>query len=676
MAADRSFPGSAEPISPEYVSQRGFNTAFRGFEPNEVRQFLGQVADSLRYLRERVAQLDDARREAEDRAAHPQLDDETLVSAMGAETASILRSARAAAVEIRAKAEEDASHVLEDARARADTTRAEAEAARERRLADAEAEAERLTHSLIEEAERTRDTSRAEAEALRAQAEQERRVTVEAAQAIREKILTDLARRRKVATVQIEQLRAGRERLLEAYLVVRRTLDEVTDELQRADAEARLAAETVGRAAAARDTLVDPGPVDLPTLGVQGSGSEGDSTQASRDGPYDPPNGTGAGGSSGGEVAPDAPAAGVAAFGDAAERSDSRVGNQSANAENGRGVERVGVLQDTETAENGRDRASSGRAGAGDRTRPGTRRRAGTGPSATVAEQPGSTEASGATHEVAELAAGSVEQLFARLRADQAQLPEDAEGNGADLDEPTEEELAEAGVRTDEDELLLQRRDDGILEVESGLVRRLKRALQDEQNNLLDRIRNVHGVPTAQSVLMSVEVDQERFATAARPFLERAARAGTTFGRRVTDPDAPEARTAKGVGIGDIAGDLAKAIVEPLRRRIEQAFEQSDDEDPAVLNEALSAAYREWKTQRIETVAGDQVAAAFSRAAFLAVPEGTRLRWVVDDVSGFCPDCDDNVLAGGVLKGEAYPTGQLHPPAHAGCRCVLALASD
>src|SRR2546430_1796534 len=59
----------------------------------------------------------------------------------------------------------------------------------------------------------------------------------------RAKVLGDLGRRRKLAQVQVAQLRAGRERLLDAYRTVRRTLDEVSDELQRADAEARLAAE-------------------------------------------------------------------------------------------------------------------------------------------------------------------------------------------------------------------------------------------------------------------------------------------------------------------------------------------------------------------------------------------------------------------------------------------------
>ena len=43
---------------------------------------------------------------------------------------------------------------------------------------------------------------------------------------------------------------------------------------------------------------------------------------------------------------------------------------------------------------------------------------------------------------------------------------------------------------------------------------------------------------------------------------------------------------------------------------------------------------------------------------------------VVDDGGVPCPDCDDNSLAGSVPKGEPFPTGDLHPPAHPGCRCI------
>ncbi len=58
------------------------------------------------------------------------------------------------------------------------------------------------------------------------------------------------ARRRRVLHSQIEQLRAGRERLAETIGDVRTAVDHITDELFRAEDEARLAAEEAGRQAA------------------------------------------------------------------------------------------------------------------------------------------------------------------------------------------------------------------------------------------------------------------------------------------------------------------------------------------------------------------------------------------------------------------------------------------
>src|SRR5204862_2964917 len=65
------------------------------------------------------------------------------------------------------------------------------------------------------------------------------RELVDEALATRERVLGDLARRKRVAQAQIEELKTGRQRLLDAYRVVRTTLDDVTEQLHRADAEAR-----------------------------------------------------------------------------------------------------------------------------------------------------------------------------------------------------------------------------------------------------------------------------------------------------------------------------------------------------------------------------------------------------------------------------------------------------
>lgn len=54
--------------------------------------------------------------------------------------------------------------------------------------------------------------------------------------------------------------------------------------------------------------------------------------------------------------------------------------------------------------------------------------------------------------------------------------------------------------------------------------------------------------------------------------------------------------------------------------------------------------------------------------------DGASSRWIVDNGGVACPDAEDNALAGGVCKGDPFPTGDLHPPAHPGCRCLAAPA--
>ena len=57
-------------------------------------------------MRQLQSSLEELLREAESRAVHPALDENTLLSAVGEETASILRTAHAAAADIKGKAED------------------------------------------------------------------------------------------------------------------------------------------------------------------------------------------------------------------------------------------------------------------------------------------------------------------------------------------------------------------------------------------------------------------------------------------------------------------------------------------------------------------------------------------------------------------------------------------
>jgi DivIVA domain-containing protein len=662
-------------LNPESIESRSFATAFRGYDTGEVRAFLNRVAGEIRAWRERAENLESAWHSAEERAARPPvLDEDTLMAAVGEETAAILRTARAAAADLRSKAAEEAERTvaeaqeaaaatLEAARAEAEATTGGARTEAERVLSEAQAESARMlaaASSALEEATAVAgreaaevlaqaraeaaalvERARAEAQAVRDEAEQERRLTLEGAQATRDRILEDLSRRRRVATVQIEQLRAGRERLAESYAVVRRTLEEVQSELSRADAEARAAADEVGRRleVAPEVRLGEPQPPRAAVPGGAGGGGE-----------------AGDGGEAAGEATGEAGGAGGA----------------------GDGGEVAG--------------------GAGGSTRPGS---------------------------------SAVEELFARIRATETAVPPsappsfspppsslppppsapppgspsplsmappapaprkaskrartpDQPGPAAGEEQPAVDAPAEAGVPAeagpsgdeeaspDGEERLLQRRDEAVVELELTLTRRLKRALQDEQNDLLDRLRALRGQPTSEALLADEGAQLDRYVEAARPLLADAASAGAEFAAAVLG--------AEGLGdlefaVDDLAVQCAESIVGPLRRRLEQAVVQAQGEDQAYLVETIGAAYREWKTQKVESLAGDILTAAFGRGVWRTVPDGGRVRWLVDRSEGPCPDCDDDALAGALPVTDAFPTGQHHPPAHPGCRCLLAPAA-
>jgi len=245
----------------------------------------------------------------------------------------------------------------------------------------------------------------------------------------------------------------------------------------------------------------------------------------------------------------------------------------------------------------------------------------------------GNTEAASSTEPL--VTAGQVEN------ADQVEMAADAE--------------------TAERDPLLARRDEVLGPIVATLARRLKRALTDDQNDILDRLRA--GKSWGADVLPEEKEHIERYSKAGVEQLVESARAGATFTGGKSD-DAP--------GVEDIASDLAGAIVAPLRRRLEGESSEAATGDEAAVVEQVGAAFRDWKGARIERLAGDEAVAAFSRAALAAKDSKTSFKWLVDDDGADCPDCDDNALAGPVPRGESFPTGHPHPPAHAGCRCLLA----
>jgi len=259
-------------LTPDEIVQRSFTTSFRGFTEAEVRAFLKRVSEEVVATREREAELVAAIDSLEEQLRMPRpLNEPEMLDALGVETTRLLRSAREAADEIRSKGEERAAQLLEEARAVAERIGTEAEEFSRTRTDEAVAHAAALVAEAEARAMETRAALETFADEQHTRALREAEDVVEAARAqgkemldeakaTRERVLADLLRRRTLLTAQIDELRTGRDHLLDAYRVVKRTFLEATGAL--AQVEQRAAAERAagGPVDVAEDALEVPHP--------------------------------------------------------------------------------------------------------------------------------------------------------------------------------------------------------------------------------------------------------------------------------------------------------------------------------------------------------------------------------------------------------------------------------
>ncbi|MBM3730793.1 MAG: DivIVA domain-containing protein, partial [Actinobacteria bacterium] len=204
-----------DPSSPAAVSAAAFSVARRGYDQAEVRDFLRMVAAELARLQERERFLESELKAMQTRgmSAPGVLDEEVVTTLLGEEAARVLGAAREASTQIRQRAEENATRLVKEAAADAARLREEAEL----------------------EAVRRRDDAAGDAEAEIELAKQQGREMVNEAREYREKVLSELARRRELARTQIEQLVANRDRLLNAFERARLATDDVMTGLVSVD---------------------------------------------------------------------------------------------------------------------------------------------------------------------------------------------------------------------------------------------------------------------------------------------------------------------------------------------------------------------------------------------------------------------------------------------------------
>ena len=257
-----------------------------------------------------------------------------------------------------------------------------------------------------------------------------------------------------------------------------------------------------------------------------------------------------------------------------------------------------------------------------------------------------------------------MESIFARLRADGAASPSGTkkEARGAteldpDSGKSSSAPEAEAGDSADDERSICEA---VLLPLRRDAIKRAKRALQDDQNALLERLRTQKGRIDVAAILGDGAEQAATWVALLSEPMSKAFIGAHTGLTTEPAPKVPEELTSGPVG----------EIVGGLRSRLSAAITANDspDSDDSI-SRAVGSCFRDARGQGLEAALGDALSAAWSRGVYEAVAVGTLLRWVPIE-AGRCSDCDDNALEP-TPRGKNFPTGQAYPPAHPGCRCLI-----
>ncbi len=217
------------------VARREFAHGFRGYQVDEVRAYLREVALELDRAENAVLELRSDLAAARDERP---VSREELTERLGGEAARVLSAAEDSATEIRARAEQRVEKMLRQARADAAQLKSEAERDAAALLEGAEERRSELDRELAEERQRADH----EAARVRAEAIESARDMLAEAKIARRQMLVDLAERRQRSRRELAQLRAGIEQLQESYDELRSLLDGSTRVIDGAVDAARQAA--------------------------------------------------------------------------------------------------------------------------------------------------------------------------------------------------------------------------------------------------------------------------------------------------------------------------------------------------------------------------------------------------------------------------------------------------
>ncbi len=712
-------------LEPSSVESKTFSTIFRGFDPTEVREHLKWVADQVRAeqrsntvamipkvddselesLRADLAELDSENDELKNALDHAEsqlasrsdqlavasaepteLDEDRLTELLGEETTRVLQSARAAAAEIRAKAQAKADaqeaeleaeetsqrERLAAAAATQKTELAEAKAAAEAEAAETVANAKAEAAALVAEAQTKASDLHAATEhelaalrtatadevsasrlageevaaALKARAEEvadeTRRVSEEeatmvrsSAEAVKSDADAEAARIRAEAEADSSTSRdAAREEarlmLTEAQALREKVLADLVEkrrqgrtQLDQTKAARDRLARSLGSARKDLDEVIEELKISVPEAkrALEGLGAPQPAASPQRD-----------------------------AVALAAELDSARSDGIAIPGVTREGSEDSGSVSEDDLFDRIRATRPDEATGADSGVAPEESGKAEVVESAVPSAEP-QNDRSAEVEEAAETPEAA--PVVSEHRAAYEASPRDEE-NSADVDADDLENEIEVPEP-------FHARDIAFTRFGPDLRRQFKRALADDQSDVLDRLRrsrknvSVDELPDERAMVL-------RYLDAIGPALTAMADAGASEG-------------AGGSAPSDLVDELvdrtARALVTPMRARIETTVTGADDPDEVL--EPVRAHYREYRTSVLPELADDALAEAFAMGLYESLAKGTRLQWLADPRDNTSADCHDNTFES-VKKPKKFPTGHVRPLATPGCRCLVVAA--
>jgi DivIVA domain-containing protein len=619
-----------DPSSPAAVGSAAFSSSRRGFDPSEVREFLRMVAAEMARLQERERFLEGELRaiQTSGMSAPGQLDEETVITLLGEEAARVLSTAREASIQIRDRAEESATRMVKDAAQ----------------------DAGRIREQAALDAKGIRDDSQSDANSEIELAKQQGRDMVEEARAYREKVLSELLRRRDAAREQIEQLLHGRDRLMNAFERARLATEDVLGGLSDAHEDPEF--------------LVNLAPTTGPVPPVIAVAPHVSQEHPSH-GIFDHDT-----------------ASIVMPTQEIVEEivQEEEIAHEEEIVQEEEIAHEEEIVQEEESSpvEPLEKMATVVSIFGGSR-------RSNPAPEITNDDKAErhveiEKEVSSPEPETKSPGAQVVDDIFARLRA--SSPAEVAKNIAKDVkDAKDTKDVKESKIKLVKslpkkpiaitpilDTQKFSDRDASIAPLIVSMSKKLKRVGADELNAVLEHlnvkkssleIAAIVGTTSAHTKHHAVAINDDIMAAATEGAKSMKSSGGST--KRITKKAVGDAVNAM----------LLETIVQPLRDRLAKIVVDSNGNREDIAK-AVRIMYRDWKLTHIDAHTEDLACVAYSMGSHLSLEVGTPVCWMVDPNGPECADAEDNALSGVTPCGEKFPTGHEHPLAHSGCRCLVA----